>query len=54
MNPLVTIGMFVDNRHRKLVLYLLGQFLGALLGAFIAWGLLGDIAPPFAEEWGTK
>ena len=45
--------MFIDNRHKKLLLYLFAQFIGALMGAFISWGLLGNISPPFAEGWGT-
>ena len=41
INPLVTIGMYLDNRHKKLALYLLGQFLGSLAGALYAWILIG-------------
>lgn len=47
INPIVTIGTYIDNRHKKLLLYLLAQFIGALLGAFISWVLLGEIEPPY-------
>jgi len=43
--------MYIDNRHKKLVLYIFAQFIGALLGAFVSWGLLGTIDPPYSSGW---
>lgn len=51
INPLVTIGTYIDRRHKKLLLYIVAQLLGALLGAFISWGLLGAIEAPYHEGW---
>lgn len=45
INPLITIGTWIDKRHRKLGLYLLAQLLGALVGAFWSWALLGPLPP---------
>lgn len=51
INPIITIGMYIDNRHKKLTLYLIAQFIGAFVGAFISWALLGNIDPPYSEGW---
>ena len=51
MNPIISIGMFIDKRHKKLGLYILAQLLGAMLGAFISWALLGKIDPAYNEGW---
>ena len=53
INPIVSIGMFIDSRHKRLLLYLSAQLLGALIGAFVSWGLLGQISPPFAGDWSS-
>lgn len=47
ITPIVTIGTYIDHRHKKLMLYLVAQFLGALLGALVSWVLLGEIDPPY-------
>ena len=46
--------MYIDNRIQNLLHYLLGQLLGGVIGAFVAWALLGDVNPAFAENWGTS
>ena len=51
INPLITIGTYFDNRHRKLALYILAQMLGAFIGAFVAWALLGDLPPLYIDGW---
>lgn len=51
INPIISIGTYIDNRHRKLGTYLLAQFLGAFIGAFFSWALLGDIPPPYQDGW---
>lgn len=51
INPLISIGTYIDDRHNKLTTYLLAQFMGAFVGAFFSWGLLGGIAAPFHESW---
>jgi len=47
INPLITVGTYIDNRHKKLTIYLIAQMLGALIGAFVSWALLGSIEPPY-------
>jgi glycerol uptake facilitator-like aquaporin len=51
INPLITIGTFVEHRHNKLALYLMAQLLGAFLGGLWSWALLGTIEPPYQEGW---
>lgn len=51
INPAITIGMYIENRHNKLKVYLVGQVLGAFLGGLWSWALIGDIEPPFHEGW---
>ena len=38
INPIVTLAAWIDRRHKKLTLYLVSQFIGALLGGL--WALL--------------
>jgi glycerol uptake facilitator-like aquaporin len=47
INPLITVGTYIDNRHKKLTIYLVAQMLGAIIGAFLSWALLGKIDPPY-------
>lgn len=51
INPLITLGTYVEHRHNKLKLYLAAQLLGAFLGALWSWALLGSIEPPYQEGW---
>jgi glycerol uptake facilitator-like aquaporin len=51
INPIISIGTYIDKRHDKLAIYLLAQMLGAFIGAFFSWALLGDIAPPYHDGW---
>lgn len=43
--------MYIENRHNKLKLYIVGQVIGAFLGGLWSWALIGDIEPPFQEGW---
>jgi glycerol uptake facilitator-like aquaporin len=51
INPLITIGTYVEHRHNKLKLYLGAQMLGAFLGALWSWAILGNIEAPYQEGW---
>jgi glycerol uptake facilitator-like aquaporin len=54
INPLITIGTWIDKRHRKLGLYMFAQVLGAVAGAFWSWALLGPLPPIYHEAWDPK
>lgn len=43
INPIITIGTYIENRHNRLGLYLFGQTLGALLASLWSWALIGNI-----------
>lgn len=47
INPIITIGTFVENRHNKLKLYLISQLVGAFIGGLFSWALLGTIEAPY-------
>ena len=51
VNPLITIGTYIERRHNKIKLYLAAQMIGALLGGLWSWALLGKIEPPYHEGW---
>jgi glycerol uptake facilitator-like aquaporin len=41
INPIITFGARIEKRHNKLSQYLLAQLVGALIGSFWSWALLG-------------
>lgn len=43
INPIITLGTYVESRHNKLALYLVAQTMGALLGGLWSWALLGTV-----------
>lgn len=51
INPVITLGTYVEGRHNKLGLYLSAQLIGAVLGGLWSWALLGNIEPPYQEGW---
>ncbi len=43
INPVITLGTYIEKRHNKLKLYLGAQLIGAVLGGLWSWALLGNI-----------
>jgi aquaporin Z/aquaporin NIP len=51
LNPAVTVGLAVNRRFpwAYVPVYIVAQFVGAVLAAFVAWGMLGETARTVAH-----
>ena len=49
INPAITIGMLIDGRMEKkdASFYILAQFIGGIIGAFLLWFIVGQCDVPY-------